>query len=498
MFVRSFSIQHWTRSSLLLAVVSVSATAASIVSAQEAEGEPSEPPKVSFFREVRPILQEHCQGCHQPAKRGGDYVLTDFAALGTPGESEEPVVVPGDPDSSNLIVQIVPRDGNAAMPKDKPPLHEEQIEVLRRWIEQGAEDDTPLSNQVTIDAEHPPVYTQPPVVTSVAVAPQGDWLAVSGYHEVLLFAVNAGAEENTIQVDPTPHRLVGLSERIESIAFSPDGQRLAVAGGSPGRFGELQIWDLATERLTLSKIVGFDTLYGASWSPDGQMIAFGCPDKTIRGVSAESGEQLLFSGVHDDWVLDTVFSTAGDHVISVSRDRSMKLVNVPTQRFIDNITSITPGALKGGLAAVDRHPTADQLLCGGADGVPKLYRMLREQERRIGDDFNLIRAFPEIEGRINDVTFDASGERIAVCSSLDGHGRIRVHATADGATQLDVAVPESGLYSLDFAPDGSWVVTAGFDGRVRIFRTADGQTLAQFPATPTTNASDAPAPPASE
>ncbi|MCA9106027.1 MAG: hypothetical protein KDA83_11400, partial [Planctomycetales bacterium] len=189
MFVRSFSIQHWTRSSLLLAVVSVSATAASIVSAQEAEGEPSEPPKVSFFREVRPILQEHCQGCHQPAKRGGDYVLTDFAALGTPGESEEPVVVPGDPDSSNLIVQIVPRDGNAAMPKDKPPLHEEQIEVLRRWIEQGAEDDTPLSNQVTIDAEHPPVYTQPPVVTSVAVAPQGDWLAVSGYHEVLLFAV---------------------------------------------------------------------------------------------------------------------------------------------------------------------------------------------------------------------------------------------------------------------------------------------------------------------
>ena len=40
---------------------------------------------------------------------------------------------------------------------------------------------------------------------------------------------------------------------------------------------------------------------------------------------------------------------------------------------MDNITSITPGVLKGGIAAVDRHPTRDEIVIGGADGIPKVY-----------------------------------------------------------------------------------------------------------------------------
>src|SRR5690606_18419904 len=137
-------------------------------------------------------------------------------------------------------------------------------------------------------------------------------------------------------------------------------------GGSPGRLGEVQIWDVEKRQLLLSLPVTHDTCYGGSWSPDGKLVAFGCPDKTIRGIEADTGKQVLFNGAHEDWVLDTVFSVKGDHVVSVSRDMSMKLVNVETQRFIDNITSITPGALKGGLHAVDRHPTKDELLIGGA------------------------------------------------------------------------------------------------------------------------------------
>ena len=42
------------------------------------KGESSE---VSYYRDIRPIFQEHCQGCHQPAKRGGEYVMTSFKDL---------------------------------------------------------------------------------------------------------------------------------------------------------------------------------------------------------------------------------------------------------------------------------------------------------------------------------------------------------------------------------------------------------------------------------
>ncbi len=151
-------------------------------------------------------------------------------------------------------------------------------------------------------------------------------------------------------------RLVGESERIESIAFSPDGKRLAVAGGSPGRFGEIQVWDVAKRKLKLSVSITFDTVYGVSWSHDGDKLAFGCADNTVRAIDAVSGKQVLYQGAHDDWVLGTVFSKDSTFLVSIGRDRSMKLTEVATQRFIDNVTSITPGALKGGLLAVARNP----------------------------------------------------------------------------------------------------------------------------------------------
>src|SRR5205085_1886761 len=109
-----------------------------------------------------------------------------------------------------------------------------------------------------------------------------------------------------------------------------------------------------------------------------------------------------------------------------SRDRSMKLIEVPTQRFVDNITSITPGALKGGLIAVARHPKTDELLAGGADGVPKIYRMHRQKKRVIGDDFNLIRAFEPMPGRVFSAKFSADGSRIIAGSSWEGRGYARV------------------------------------------------------------------------
>src|SRR6202035_4168872 len=106
-------------------------------------------------------------------------------------------------------------------------------------------------------------------------------------------------------------RLVGLAERVQSLAFSPDGKSLAVAGGSPGRFGEVQVWDVAKKKLRYSVSVTFDTLYGVSWSPDNETIAFGCADNSIRAIDAGTGKQILFQGAHADWVLGTVFSQDG-------------------------------------------------------------------------------------------------------------------------------------------------------------------------------------------
>ena len=192
--------------------------------------------------------------------------------------------------------------------------------------------------------------------------------------------------------------------------------------------GEVQVWDVAKRKLALSVPVTYDTVYGASWSPDGTKIAFGCADNTVRAIDAKTGEQVLFMGSHSDWVLDTVFSADGTHLISVGRDMTAKLTEVATQRFIDNITSITPGALKGGLTAVARHPKRDEIVVGGSDGEPKLYRMFRQTARVIGDDSNLIREFPPHAGPGVQRRDQRDGKRIAAGSSLDGTGEVDVYA----------------------------------------------------------------------
>jgi WD40 repeat protein len=434
--------------------------------------------QISYYRDIRRIFQQHCQGCHQPAKAQGGYVMTNHAALLEKTASGEPGLLPGKPESSLLVSQITVHDGKPpAMPKARDPLSNHDVDLIKKWIAAGAKDDTPASAREVADTEHPPQYTLPPVITSLDYSPDGNILAVSGYHEVLLHSADGSSLLG---------RLIGLSERIESVAFSPDGKLLAATGGDPGRFGEVQIWDVARTKLKLSVPATFDTIYGASWSPDGTKVAFGCTDNTLRAIDAKTGKQVLYQGAHSDWVLNTVFSADGSHLVSVSRDRSMKLIEVPTQRFVDNITSITPGALKGGLIALARRPKTDELLAGGADGVPKIYRMHRQKKRVIGDDFNLIRAFEPMPGRIFSTRFSAEGNRLVAGSSFEGRGYARVYQVADGKLISTLSGQRGGVFCVAYRPDGREVASAGFDGVVRINDPETGTLLREFIPVPIT------------
>lgn len=469
------------------------------------------PDTVSYYRQIRPVLQANCQGCHQPAKPKGGFIMTEFKKLLAGGDDEGAAIVVGHPDQSALLRMVLPKDGDIRMPKGKTPLSDGEVALLRRWIEQGAANDTPADAKPHYDAEHPPVYSQPPVVTSLDYSPDGALLAVAGFHEVLLYDPKG---------EKLQGRLVGLAERVQSLRFSPDGQWLAVAGGDPGRLGEIQVWEVSKRKLAQSALITFDTLYGVSWSPDSKLIAFGCADNTVRAIEAASGQQVLQMGSHSDWALSTAFSLKGDHIISGGRDMSVKLTEVATQRFVDNITSITPGALKGGVLAVAVHPTLEHIVTAGSDGLPKVYRIFRETKREIGDDAQFIGDLFPLNGRVFAARFSANGKRIACGSSLDGQGEVMICSydfTNDvpkplrdlmgkvpGARQPEeqrklsdyrdsgirllarVAVPHSAVYALAFAPDGQTLATAGSDGKVRLMEVAGGKVVREFLSVPLT------------
>ena len=458
---------------------------------------------VSFYKQIRPIFQGQCHGCHQPAKAKGDYIMTDFAALLKGGEDGH-AIVPGKPEESNVIKLITPQKGKVEMPQKADPLHETQVALISRWIKEGAKDDTPASAKAEYSMDKPPVYVTAPLITSIDYSPDGKFIAVAGYHEAIIHKADGTG---------IAARLVGLSERIQKVSFSPDGKKLAVAGGSPARAGELQVWDLEKKKLELSVPYTFDTLYGASWSPDGKFIAIGCADNSVRGIDVSNGKQVLFMGGHSDWVLDTVWGKDGKHLVSCGRDMAVKLTEVTTQRFIDNITSITPGALKGGVQALARHPLRDEVLVGGSDGVPQIYRMERITKRVIGDNANLIRKFPAMQGRIFSVDFAPDGKRIVCGASHDFGGTVNIYSsdydsalpeavkkiveTVSGkGPELDafvtkdvklinsLEIPGSGVYAVSFSPDGKTVASAGADGKLRLIDAATGKIAKEFMSVP--------------
>jgi WD40 repeat protein/mono/diheme cytochrome c family protein len=447
---------------------------------------------VSFYRQVRPILQRHCVGCHQPAKRAGKLLLTTFEGFKKGGENGKSFT-PGKP-AESLVVDYISGD-KPEMPRNAKPLKKEQIALVARWIKEGAKDDTPEAAKDTITAANPPRYVRPPVVTALAYSPDGKLLAVSGFHETLLHKADGGGIVG---------RLVGTAQRIESLAFSPDGKLLAVAGGNPSLFGEVQIWNVARRKLVGSGTFTFDVCYGVSFSPDGKQLAFGAADNKARVVTVPGMKPIMRFDAHTGYVLGTTFSMKGDHVITVSRDQSMKLVIVKNAQLVDNITSITPGALKGPLMAVQRHPLKEQVLVAGENGQPKLFKIFRTRKRIIGDDFNLIRNYDKLPGRIYSLQFNKDGSRFVVGSSTAKDGTARIYTTGVydektannggglGQTFQEIAARSKQkalvhelkgtgpVFAVAYRPDGNQVAVGGFDGKVRLFDANTGKLVKVF------------------
>ena len=113
--------------------------------------------RVDFATEVRPILNESCHKCHGGVKRAGGISLLFREDALTPGESGRTAIVPGDADGSELMRRVAHLDPAERMPRDGEPLTPEQIDILRRWIDQGAEWEPHWAYVAPVERELPEV-----------------------------------------------------------------------------------------------------------------------------------------------------------------------------------------------------------------------------------------------------------------------------------------------------------------------------------------------------
>jgi Planctomycete cytochrome C/WD domain, G-beta repeat len=422
---------------------------------------------VSFAESVAPIFAKRCLACHNARTAKGRYNMETFAAILKGGESGEAVSA-GDPDGSNLFGMI----DAELMPKDADPLSKEEIATVRKWIATGAKLDAGLDGGAPLIAIMPKLpqplppesYRVPVAVTALAWSPDGSLLASSGYHEVLLW----NAADGTLV-----RRITNVAERVYDIDFSPDGQRIAVAAGTPAQIGEAKIFTVAEGQLLADLVATDDSVFAVAFSPDGSRLASAGADRTVRIYDASTGEQQHSIEDHADWVMDIAWSPDGAKLASASRDKTSKVFDAKTGDSL--VTFNGHGEPVFGVAFA---PDGQQVVTSGRDKQLRVWKTADAAEvRKIGGFGNEV------------LRLQVTADGLVYSSSADKTARL--HKLADGSQVRVYSGHQDWVYSVAFHPGTKKLATGSYDGEVRIWNADDGKGLITFVAAPGYKAAEA-------
>ncbi len=408
----------------------------------------ADPVGVSFRRDLVPLLRERCVTCHGPQKAKGGYRLDTFERLLQPGRSGDLPVVRGDPVRSPFHRLLLARDPDDRMPKDADPLAPEQIALIGRWIKEGAPFDGPdpkaslesLPNPVSHPAA-PARYPRPIAVAALAFGPGGTELAAGGYHEVLIFETATGSLRR---------RLAHLPERIAGLAWSPDGSTLAVAGGTPGRSGEVSLIDVNSgERRALLASAG-DLYLAVVFSPDGRRLLAGGTDNAVSSFEVATGRREWFLAQHADWVTALAWSPDGTRFATASRDRTARVCEAVTGEAVASYTEHGAAVL-----SVAFTPDGKQVWSGGRDKRLRAWDAVNSETRQnLGEFDDDVSAVAVADGRL----FAAGAD-----------GRVRHHLISDPGKVATYSEIGERITAMAVDAGSHQLAAASQEGRIRIW-----------------------------
>ena len=278
---------------------------------------------VSFKSDLAPILLNQCQSCHGPKKSKGGYRVDTFEHAMKVGFDE-------------LHYRMVTDDEDEIMPPNADPLPAEQISLFMRWQKEGEtfDGDDPDASLAEIipglkHPDPPPQYSRAIPVTAVAFANGDKSILTSGYHEVLVWSAKDGK---------LLRRISGLPERIHSIDIHPGGKQVAIAGGSPGRSGEVRVIDLADGSLVQLLHKSDDLCLSAKFNLTGTRLATCGTDGSVRVFDSDTWKEVVTFSNHSNWVNDLAWSADGNKIVTGSKDRTAKVFDLTTNSRISTYT----------------------------------------------------------------------------------------------------------------------------------------------------------------
>ncbi|MDI1313443.1 c-type cytochrome domain-containing protein [Prosthecobacter sp.] len=117
-----------------------------------------------------------------------------------------------------------------------------------------------------------------------------------------------------------------ITDRANSLAFSPDGKTLAIGSGEPSRSGDITLWDVATGKLTKNYAERhLDSIFALDFSPDGKLLASGGADKALRITDLSTGKVVKVFEGHTHHVLGVSWRADGRLLASSGADNVVKV-----------------------------------------------------------------------------------------------------------------------------------------------------------------------------
>ena len=354
------------------------------VFAQEKATVPAKDEKITFDQHILPIFREKCGACHNANDKKGDLILDNYGLAMQGGASGEVVGTDGDA-SLSVLYLVVSHQTEPKMPPQQPKLPDEQLTLIRKWIEGGALENSgsktkPKKNMAVAKVEisnqrpagPPPMPVNLPIdpllvasrgngVTALAVNPWSPVAAVAGHKQIFLY--------NTVSLE-----LEGVLPYPEGVAhilkFSRDGLWLMAGGGRGSHSGKVVLWDVKTGKRIAEVGSEYDVVLAADISPDHTQVALGGPKKIVRVYDTSTGELLYEKNKHTDWITALEFSPDGVLLATADRGNGLVVWEAFTGREFYFLTGHT-----GPITDVSWAPDSNILASSSEDTTIRLWEM---------------------------------------------------------------------------------------------------------------------------